>query len=135
KEEERREREYRRAQAERQRQADRAYRNRRSDDWAYRDREGRYDSRSGRYNGSYGGYGSYGNGSYGRYGNYGSYNEAHRAFHRSHDLVCRQRASQRPYDPSWQLRVRSECNAEHNRWHDRMGIRHDGRTGNTSRWY
>lgn len=50
---------------------------------------------------------------------YGSFEEAHRAFHREHDRVCRERAAQRPFDVRWQLRVRTECKAEHDRWHAR----------------
>ncbi|HEX2190714.1 MAG TPA: hypothetical protein VHG51_17530 [Longimicrobiaceae bacterium] len=50
---------------------------------------------------------------------YGSFEEAHRAFHRDHDRVCRERASQRPFDVRWQLRVRNECKADHDRWHAR----------------
>lgn len=69
-------------------------RDRRRDDGRYDDR--RYDDRR-----------------------YGSFEEAHRAFHRSHDRVCRERAAQRPLDVRWQLRVRSECKAEHDRWHAR----------------
>ncbi|HEX2093194.1 MAG TPA: hypothetical protein VHG28_12365 [Longimicrobiaceae bacterium] len=43
--------------------------------------------------------------------------DAHRAFHREHDRICRERASQRPFDLRWQLQVRSECRAAHERWH------------------
>ncbi|HEV2148748.1 MAG TPA: hypothetical protein VGR37_15190 [Longimicrobiaceae bacterium] len=53
-----------------------------------------------------------------------SYEDAHRAFHREHDQVCRERASQRPFDARWQLRVRTECKLEHDRWHDRAGQPH-----------
>jgi hypothetical protein len=85
------------------RRDDRRYDDRRYDDRRYEDR--RYDDR--RYD-----------------GRYGSYDEAHRAFHRQHDQVCRERASQRPFDPRWQLQVRTECKTEHDRWHARMGQRH-----------
>ena len=62
----------------------------------------------------------------------GSYERAHAEFHRQHDYACRDRAARRPLDPIWQVRVRSECKVEHDRWHDREGIRHDGRSA--SRW-
>lgn len=58
------------------------------------------------------------------YGRYGSYDQAHRAFHRDHDRICRERASQRPFDVRWQLRVRAECKARHDEWHRRTGTRH-----------
>ncbi|MEW5927978.1 MAG: hypothetical protein AB1941_10860 [Gemmatimonadota bacterium] len=50
---------------------------------------------------------------------YGGYSDAHDAFHRHHDAVCRDRADDRPFDPAYQLRVSQECSAEHDRWHDR----------------
>ena len=64
----------------------------------YRDRDGVYRDRDNRY---------------------GTYGEAHEAFHRHQDQICSERLSQRPLDPSWQVQVRSECSAEHDRWHDR----------------
>ncbi|MBV9774422.1 MAG: hypothetical protein JO040_10760 [Gemmatimonadetes bacterium] len=69
----------------------------------------RYDSRyeQGRYSQSRSG----------QYGGYGSYDSSHQAYHQDHDRVCRERAAQRPYDVRWQLQVRSECRAEHDRWH------------------
>ncbi|HEV2734356.1 MAG TPA: hypothetical protein VGV85_05925 [Longimicrobiaceae bacterium] len=75
---------------------------RRRDDRRYDDRrrDDRYDTRS------------------------GSYEQAHQAFHRDHDRICRERASQRPFDPRWQLQVRGECKAEHDRWHANTGSRH-----------
>jgi hypothetical protein len=82
----------------------RRYEDRRDDDRRYED--GRYDDR------------------YGRYGSSGSYQEAHQAFHREHDRTCRERASQRAFDPVWQLRVRNECKVEHDRWHASTGTRH-----------
>ena len=74
--------------------------------------EGRYDRRSGVYRERDGGY---------RSGDreYGSFNEAHDAFHTHHERVCQDRLAQRPFDPEWQIRVRRECSAEHDRWHDR----------------
>jgi len=50
---------------------------------------------------------------------YGSYSEAHDAFHRHQDALCRDRADDRPFDPAYQLQVSRECSAEHDRWHDR----------------
>ncbi|HEX2095623.1 MAG TPA: hypothetical protein VHG28_24715 [Longimicrobiaceae bacterium] len=73
---------------------------------------GRYDSRDGVYRDDDGIYRD-------RDDRYGSFEEAHAAFHRHHDQVCRERADDRPLDPAWQLRVRTECSAEHDRWHDR----------------
>lgn len=69
---------------------------RRRDDRRY-DRDRRYDDRD----------------------RYGSYEDRHRAYHRDHDRICRERASQRPFDVRWQLQVRRECNAQHDRWHAR----------------
>lgn len=85
----------------------------RRSDGVYR-RDGRYDdydrrNESGRYEDV-------------RYG--GSYDEAHRAFHRDHDRICRERAAQRRFDLRWQLQVRTECKAEHDRWHSQVGRRH-----------
>ncbi|HET7275848.1 MAG TPA: hypothetical protein VFI91_11840 [Longimicrobiaceae bacterium] len=53
-----------------------------------------------------------------------SYAAAHRDFHRIHDRQCRELSSRRPLDPVYQLRVRAECKMEHDRWHDRVRIRH-----------
>jgi hypothetical protein len=50
---------------------------------------------------------------------YRSYEEAHDRFHRDHKRQCDRRLAERPLDPVWQLRVRAECRAEHDRWHDR----------------
>lgn len=94
---------------------------RRRSDRRYDDR--RYDDRR------------YSDGRYGRYGSYAAYARAHEDFHRSHDRHCRDRAAQRPLDPTWQLRVRAECRAEHDRWHERAGVRHDGTAIYTSRRY
>ena len=84
------------------RRRDDRYDDRRRDDRRYDDRrrDDRYDTRS------------------------GSYQQAHQAFHRDHDRICRERASQRPFDPRWQLQVRSECKADHDRWHANTGTRH-----------
>lgn len=57
-------------------------------------------------------------------GRSGSYDEAHRRFHDVHDRQCRERAAQRPLDIEYQLRVRSDCKATHDRWHDRAGRAH-----------
>lgn len=54
----------------------------------------------------------------------GSYAEAHRRFHDLHDRQCRDRAAQRPLDIEYQIRVRSECKATHERWHERAGRGH-----------
>jgi hypothetical protein len=48
-----------------------------------------------------------------------SFEEAHTLFHRDHDSRCRARAAERPLDVEWQVRVRAECTAEHDRWHAR----------------
>lgn len=72
----------------------------------------RYDSRHGVYRDRDGVYRD-------RDNRYGTYGEAHEAYHRHQDRICSERLSQRPLDPSWQVRVRSECSAEHDRWHDR----------------
>ncbi|WP_420129245.1 hypothetical protein [Longimicrobium sp.] len=56
--------------------------------------------------------------------NSGSYDAAHRDFHYSHDRQCRERASQRPLDPRWQLQVRGECARVHEDFHRRWGIAH-----------
>lgn len=55
----------------------------------------------------------------------GAYEDRHEYFHRTADRECRARASQRPLDVRWQLQVRNECNAEHDRWHARNGRSHD----------
>jgi hypothetical protein len=68
-------------------------------------RDRRYDSRTGDRRGGGGGY--------------ANFEEAHRRFHLDHDRRCRERAAQRPLDVQWQVRVRSECRAEHVRWHER----------------
>lgn len=56
--------------------------------------------------------------------NSGSYDAAHRNFHNSHDRQCRERASQRPLDPRWQLQVRGECARIHEDFHRRWGVAH-----------
>lgn len=78
-----------------------------------RSRWERYDSRTGRYETQ---------DTYGRTG--GSYEAAHRDFHYAHDRRCRERASQRPLDPRWQIQVRSECKAIHDDFHRRWGTAH-----------
>ncbi|MDQ3388988.1 MAG: hypothetical protein M3483_05730 [Gemmatimonadota bacterium] len=55
---------------------------------------------------------------------HGSYDQAHRAFHSQHDRICRERAGERPFDVRWQLRVRTDCKATHDRWHNQTGSRH-----------
>jgi hypothetical protein len=54
----------------------------------------------------------------------GSYEQAHDEFHRVHDRQCRLRAAERPLDPAWQIRVRSECRQIHDDWHRRAGRSH-----------
>ena len=49
----------------------------------------------------------------------GSYEERHEYYHRVHDQECRARAAERPLDIRWQVQVRAECKAEHDRWHAR----------------
>jgi hypothetical protein len=61
---------------------------------------------------------------YGGYGRNGSYDERHREFHRYLDEKYRSLAAQHPLDPRWQLRVSQQKRAEHERWHERMGVRH-----------
>ena len=77
----------------------------------------RYDPR---YSNNTGTYGS------GRYNNTtsGSYAQQHAEFHRWHDAQCRELASRRPLDLSYQLQVRNQCKAEHDAWHNQMGVRH-----------
>lgn len=50
---------------------------------------------------------------------YGSLVEAHDRFYRDLERRCDRRLAERPLDPVWQIRVRAECRAEHDRWHDR----------------
>lgn len=74
--------------------------------------QGRYDRRGGVYRDRDGDYRSVDR-------EYGSFGEAHEAFHLHHERVCQDRLARRPLDPEWQIRVRRECSAEHDRWHDR----------------
>lgn len=68
----------------------------------------------------------YDHGSNDRYGNRGggSYAEAHAAFHRQLDREYSARAAQRRTDPLYQIRLRADKAAEHERWHERTGTRH-----------
>lgn len=59
-----------------------------------------------------------------RYGGYGSYSRAHTAFHRALDREYAARAGQRRNDALYQLRLRAEKAADHDRWHQRTGTRH-----------
>ena len=59
-----------------------------------------------------------------RYGGYGSYDQAHTVFHRALDREYAARASQNRTDPLYQLRLRAEKSADHQRWHERTGTRH-----------
>lgn len=58
-------------------------------------------------------------------GRYGSYEQSHDEFHRQHDRQCRLRAAERPLDPAWQIRVRTQCKQRHDDWHYRAGRAHD----------
>lgn len=78
------------------------YDTRRDDrDDRYEDRDDRYDDRR-----------------------YGSYEQAHDAYHRNEYARCRARLAERPLDVTWQLRVRAECNRQHDEWHRRAGRSH-----------
>lgn len=59
-----------------------------------------------------------------RWGGYGSYSQAHTAFHRALDREYSARAAQHRADPLYQLRLRAEKAADHERWHERMGRSH-----------
>ena len=59
-----------------------------------------------------------------RYGGYGSYASAHTAFHRALDREYAARGSERRSDPLYQIRLRTEKAADHQRWHERTGTRH-----------
>ena len=67
--------------------------------------------------------GVYRPGNNGGYGN-GSYEQQHADFHRYLDDRYRALAAQRPLDIRWQLEVRSQKSAEHDRWHAQMGRAH-----------
>lgn len=78
------------------------------------------------------GYGGYGNRSLGdiifgdsRYET-GSrnYDRSHEQFHVELDRRYSDLASRRPLDLEYQLRIRREKQAEHDRWHEQAGIRH-----------
>lgn len=63
-----------------------------------------------------------------RRGGSGSFDQEHAEFHRWLDEEYRARAAQRPVtDLGWQIEVRRQKSEEHRRWHDRVGIGHDGR--------
>lgn len=68
--------------------------------------------------------GTYDNDGRTRNGNYGSYEEEHAEYHRWLDRKYSDLAARRPLDPTYQIRIRAEKRAEHNRWHERMGRRH-----------
>ena len=55
----------------------------------------------------------------------GSYEQNHAEFHRHLDDRYRQLAAERPLDIRRQLELRARKSAEHNRWHDQAGRRHD----------
>lgn len=60
-----------------------------------------------------------------RDGRNGSYDEAHADFHRYLDRKYSDLADDRPLDPVYQIRIRRDRKAEHDRWHAEMGRRHD----------
>lgn len=65
---------------------------------------------------------------YDRRGDSGSFDQEHAEFHRWLDEEYRARAAQRPVtDLGWQIEVRRQKSEEHRRWHERVGIDHDGR--------
>lgn len=67
----------------------------------------------------------YGQGTYGRSGRSGSYEDSHAELHRYLDRKYSDLADDRPLDPMYQIRIRRERSAEHDRWHAEMGRRHD----------
>lgn len=54
----------------------------------------------------------------------GAYRREHEDFHRHLDRKYSDLAARRPLDIQYQLRLRADKAAEHERWHDRAGIRH-----------
>ena len=54
----------------------------------------------------------------------GSYAQSHADFHRQLDRKYADLAARRRSDPIYQIRLRSEKAAEHQRWHERTGTRH-----------
>ena len=77
--------------------------------------EGRYDDRYDRRDDRYGTSGD---------GRYGSYEAEHSEFHRYLDRKYSALSAQRPLDLQWQIRIRAEKKAEHDRWHAQAGRRH-----------
>ena len=59
------------------------------------------------------------------YGGYRTYDEAHAAFHRALNEKYSALAAERPLDLRYQLELRAQKSAEHNRWHAEMGRRHE----------
>ncbi|MBW3628467.1 MAG: hypothetical protein KY464_04135 [Gemmatimonadetes bacterium] len=55
----------------------------------------------------------------------GSYEQNHAEFHRYLDDRYRQLSAERGLDIRRQLELRAQKSAEHNRWHDQAGRRHD----------
>ncbi|HUE95285.1 MAG TPA: hypothetical protein VMN39_01410 [Longimicrobiaceae bacterium] len=53
------------------------------------------------------------------------YDRSHADFHRELDRRYADLASRRPLDLQYQLELRREKQAEHDRWHQRVGIRHE----------
>jgi hypothetical protein len=56
-----------------------------------------------------------------------SFTMEHQSFHRALDDKYRRLAARRPYDRQYQQRLRIQKQEEHDRWHRRMGIDHNGR--------
>lgn len=53
-----------------------------------------------------------------------NYDRSHEQFHIELDRRYSDLSSRRPLDLEYQLRIRREKQAEHDRWHQRAGIRH-----------
>lgn len=56
-----------------------------------------------------------------------SFTTQHASFHRALDDKYRRLTARHPRDRQYQLRLRAQKQAEHDRWHRRMGIDHNGR--------
>jgi hypothetical protein len=54
----------------------------------------------------------------------GSYSRSHEEFHLYLDRKYASLAAERPYDIAYQLRLRADKAAEHDRWHQQAGIAH-----------
>lgn len=56
----------------------------------------------------------------------GGYDQQHADFHRQLDQRYSEAARSRPLDVRYQLQLRAQKQAEHDRWHAQAGIGHDG---------